>query len=104
VEIGLEAYILVNVERGAGWQVVELVLKIEGVQTARLVTGQFDVVILVQFSDLEDLGKILGRIHHVRGVRRTQTLLTVPPPSGTNNIMLGLAEAEKTGPDNYPDR
>jgi len=68
------------------------------------VTGQFDVIVLVQFSDLEDLGKILGRIHHVKGVRRTQTLLTVPPPSGASNIMPSLTEAEKTGPDNYPDR
>jgi DNA-binding Lrp family transcriptional regulator len=103
VGIDLEAYVLVNVEAGVGWQVVEFVLRIEGVKTARVVTGQFDVIILAEFSELDDLGKIIERIHRVKGVLRTQTLLTVPSPSRTGNIMPGLAEEEKTGPGNYPD-
>jgi len=107
VRIGLEAYVLVNVEANMSWQVVEFMLKIEGVKTARVVTGQFDVIVLVQFSELDDLGKIIERIQRAKGVLRTQTLLTIPPQRRTgnaNNIMPGLAEEEKTGPDNYPDR
>jgi DNA-binding Lrp family transcriptional regulator len=104
VEIGLEAYVLVNVEAGVGWQVVEFVLKIEGVKTARVVTGQFDAIVLVEFSELDDLGKIIERIHRVKGVLRTQTLLTVPSPSRTGNIMPGLAEEGRTGFESYPDR
>lgn len=105
--IGLEAYVLVNVEANVSWQVVEHVLKIEGVKTARVVTGQFDAIVLVQFSELEDLGKIIERIHRVKGVLRTQTLLTVPSPSrtgNTGNVMPGLVEQEKTGLESYPDR
>ena len=100
----MEAYILVNIEANVSWQVVEVVLKIEGVKTARVVTGQFDAVVLVQFSELDDLGKIIKRIQRVKGVLRTQTLLTVPSPVRAGNVMPDLAEEEKTGLERYPDR
>jgi uncharacterized protein with GYD domain len=101
----LEAYILINIEASSvSWQVVEFVLKIEGVKTIRVVTGQFDVVVLVQFSELDDLGKIIERIHRVKGVLRTQTLLTIPSPVRADNMMPNLAEEEKTGLERYPDR
>lgn len=95
---------MINIEPNVSWQVVELILRIEGVRTGHVVTGQFDVVALAQFSELNDLRKIIERIQHVKGVLRTQTLLTVPSPSRTVNIIPSLAEEEKTGPDNYPDR
>lgn len=105
----MEAYILINTEASVSWQVAEAVLKIEGVKTGHVVTGQFDAVALVQFSEVDDLMKIIARIQHVKGVLRTQTLLTVPSPtvpspSRTVDVMPSLAEEEKTGPDNYPDR
>lgn len=100
----MEAYILVNVEANVSWQVVESVLKIEGVKTARVVTGQFDVIVLVQFLELDDIGKIIERIHRIKGVLRTQTLLAVPSPRRTSDITPSLAEEGKTGPNNYPDR
>jgi hypothetical protein len=43
----LEAYILVNAEAGAIWEVAEETLKVQGVKMAHAVTGQFDVVIFV---------------------------------------------------------
>jgi hypothetical protein len=100
----LEAYVLANIELDVSWQVVESILKIEGVKTAQVVTGQFDAVILVHFSELEDLAKIIEQIHHVKGMLRTQTLLTVPPPVRAGDIVPGIVEEEKTGFDNYPDR
>jgi DNA-binding Lrp family transcriptional regulator len=105
VENGLEAYVLVNIEvNSVSWDVIESVLKIEGVKTAHVVTGQFDAVVLAEFSELDDLGKIVERIHRVKGVLRTQTLLSVPSPVRAGNVMPGLAEEEKTGFDSYSDR
>jgi hypothetical protein len=105
VENGLEAYILVNIEASSvTWEVVESVLKIEGVKTASVVTGQFDAVVLAQFPELDDLGKIVERIHRVKGVLRTQTLLSVPSPARAGNVVPSLAEEEKTGFNNYSDR
>jgi DNA-binding Lrp family transcriptional regulator len=102
-EGNLEALVLVNVEVGVLWQVLEAVLKVDGVKTVYGVTGQFDAVVLIQFTDLDDMGKIIERIHHVKGVLRTQTLLTVPPPVRMNSVMPNLPEEEKIGPSGYPD-
>jgi len=76
----LEAYILINTEANALWQVAEAALKVEGIKMAHAVTGQFDAVVLVQFSKMDSLGKILEKIQNLKGVLRTQTLMTIPPP------------------------
>jgi DNA-binding Lrp family transcriptional regulator len=103
-EDDLKAFILVNVEAGVLWQVLESVFKIDGVKTAYGVTGQFDAVILAQFSDLDDLRKMIEKIHHLKGVLRTQTLMTIPMPVRTGSMVPSLPEEEKMGPNNYPDR
>ena len=99
----MEAFILANLEVGILWQVLEDVLKVEGVKTAYGVTGQFDAIVLIQFSDLDDMGKIIERVHHVKGVLRTQTLLTIPPPVRTESVLPSVPEEEKMGPNRYPD-
>jgi len=76
----LEAYILINTEANALWQVAEAALKVEGVKIAHAVTGQFDAVVLVQFPKMDQFGKIIERIQHLKGVLRTQTLMTIPRP------------------------
>ncbi len=76
----MRAYVLVNSEPGMIWKVAEAALKIEGVKEAYAVTGEFDDIIRVDFERMEDLGKIIERIQSIRGVLRTQTLITIPPP------------------------
>ena len=76
----MEAYILINTEANALWQVAEAALKVEGVKMAHAVTGQFDAVVLVQFPKMDQFGKIIERIQHLKGVLRTQTLMTIPRP------------------------
>lgn len=76
----MEAYILMNTEANALWNVAESTLKIEGVKTAHAVTGEFDVVALVSFPKIEDLGKIIEKIQRLKGVRGTETLMAIPPP------------------------
>ena len=75
----MEAYILINTEPGLTWKVAEAMLKIEGVKIAHAVTGQFDAVAFVEFPKMDDLGKIIEKIQHLKGVRRTQTLIGIPP-------------------------
>lgn len=76
----LEAYILINADPGLIWDVAEAALKIKGVKMAHAVTGQFDDVVYVEFIKMEDLGRIIKEIQAIFGVRRTQTLITVPRP------------------------
>ncbi|MEM3546017.1 MAG: Lrp/AsnC ligand binding domain-containing protein [Candidatus Bathyarchaeia archaeon] len=76
----MKAYILVNSEPRMIWRVAEEALKIKGVIEAYAVTGQFDDVIQVEFEKMEDLGIIIERVQSIKGVLRTQTLITIPPP------------------------
>jgi len=75
----LQAYILVNTEPGKPWEVAEAALKIKGVKMAHAVTGQFDVVAYVEFTKMDDLGKIIEELQRLNGVRRTQTVIAMPP-------------------------
>jgi len=76
----LKAYILVNADPGLIWNVAEDALKVEGVKMAHAVTGEFDDVIFVEFTRMEDLGEIIKEIQSINGVRRTQTLVVIPRP------------------------
>jgi len=75
----LEAYVLIDAEPGSIWDVAEAALKIKGVKNAHAVTGQYDTVAYVEFLKMDDLGKVLEKIQRVKGVRRTQTLIVIPP-------------------------
>jgi DNA-binding Lrp family transcriptional regulator len=56
-------------------------MAIPGVTMSRAVTGQFDVIIYVEFSRIEDLGAMIEKIQSLRGVVKTQTSIVMPPSS-----------------------
>lgn len=74
----MQAYVFLNTEPGALWKVAEAALKIEGVKTAQAVTGQFDVIIFAEFMKTDMLGKLIEKIHALKGVLRTQTAIVMP--------------------------
>jgi DNA-binding Lrp family transcriptional regulator len=75
----LEAYVLIDAEPGKIWDVADSVLKIRGVKKANAVAGQFDSVAYVEFLKMDDLGRMIEKIQSLKGVRRTQTLIVIPP-------------------------
>jgi len=75
----MQAYILVNTEPGKPWEVAEAALKIKGVKMAHAVTGQFDVVAYAEFTKMDELGKLIDELQSLKGVRRTQTVIAMPP-------------------------
>jgi len=75
----MQAYILVNTEPGKPWEVAEATLKIKGVKMAHAVTGQFDVVAFAEFTKMDELGKLIEELQRLKGVRRTQTVIAMPP-------------------------
>ena len=76
----MEAYILINTEPAKIWDVAEATLKIEGARMGHAVSGRFDAISYVEFQKIEDLGRIVQEIQQIKGVRQTQTLLTIPRP------------------------
>ncbi|HTY73971.1 MAG TPA: Lrp/AsnC ligand binding domain-containing protein [Candidatus Nanoarchaeia archaeon] len=70
----LDAVILVTAKLGELWKVAEEASKIEGVKFAKAVAGRFDVVIHAQTTNLS---WVIARIHSIKGVANTETLITL---------------------------
>jgi len=74
----VQAYILMSTDPGKPWEVAESTLQIHGVKVAHAVTGPFDVVAFVEFVNIDELGKLLEKIHSINGVLKTQTAISMP--------------------------
>ena len=70
----LEAIILVTTQIGGLWKAVDEIRKIEGVKFAKAVAGRYDVVVHAQTNNL---GWVIARIHGVKGVASTESLITL---------------------------
>lgn len=70
------AYVLIQVSPGKSWDVAEAVSKMEGVKAAHAVTGPFDVIAQAEIADLGALKGLIGKIHAVEGIQRTQTAIS----------------------------
>lgn len=77
--MSMEAYVFINTKPEMLWKVAEEALKIEGVKTGHAVTGQYDVVLYAVFDDMNALGELIGRVHALQGVIKTQTAVVIPP-------------------------
>jgi len=75
----LEAYILINSEPMRVWEIAEEARKIGGVKMAHAVTGQFDMVAYAEFANIDVLRRIIDKLGSLKGVRRTQTAVAIPP-------------------------
>lgn len=70
----VEAYVLVQTEVGRADQVAQQLDGLDGVLSARAVTGPYDVVVHVGAQPLDDLGAlVVGSIAAVPGIVRTVT-------------------------------
>ena len=75
----LNAFILINTERGKLWKVAEKALAFEEVKIAHAVSGQYDVVTYAEFPNVSGLSKIIDKIQLIDGVIRTTTAIAMPP-------------------------
>jgi DNA-binding Lrp family transcriptional regulator len=74
----VEAYLFINSDPGMLWDIAETAHEIEGVKMAHAVTGQFDVVAYIEFSNMNMLREIIEKFQALEGVRRTQTAVAIP--------------------------
>jgi DNA-binding Lrp family transcriptional regulator len=74
----MEAYVLVNCESGASWKIAETARTVSNVKMAHAVTGQYDVVAFIEFTDMDILTEILNKFQAMEGVQRTHTAVAIP--------------------------
>jgi DNA-binding Lrp family transcriptional regulator len=74
--LGTSAYITINLRQPDWYQVLERLRTLVGVAHIALVSGEFDIVVLVRARDNADLRRlVLDEIQGMEGVLSTRTLL-----------------------------
>ena len=70
----VEAYVLINVEHGADEEVLEDIIKLEGVTAASLVYGEFDIHCKVEVDNMDKLKEVVTKIRKFK-IITTETLI-----------------------------
>jgi len=71
-------FVLVETDCGKALSAVDSIRDIDGVSTAYAVTGEHDIICMVEADDLDGLAsKVVEKVQAVDGVRRTETALAV---------------------------
>ena len=73
-----KAYVLVEASVGNTKDVLSVLQKMKGVREADAVTGEYDIVAVVEAEDLNSIGELVTvDIHTIGGIQRTTTYLSV---------------------------
>ncbi|MGH9170125.1 MAG: Lrp/AsnC family transcriptional regulator [Acidimicrobiales bacterium] len=80
---GLAAYVYVKIDQH-GWRAVgQIVARLPGVEHVSLVSGEFDLLVLVRVHDPSDLRDVvLEQLHAIDGVTATQTTFVLDELDG----------------------
>ena len=72
------AFILIETAVGKTRDVVAILSELEGVQSADVVTGPYDIIAVLESSNMNSIGDLLtGNVHSIPGVARTVTCVAV---------------------------
>ena len=71
----MNAFILINTERGKLWKVADEASKIKGVKIAHAVTGEYDVILYIEFLNISELTDIINKVQSIVGVVKTATAM-----------------------------
>jgi len=73
-----KSFVLIETAVGKNKEVVAALSQLEGVKSVDVVTGPYDVIVVVEGKNLNDIGAIVtGKIHPIAGITRTVTCLAV---------------------------
>ena len=76
--MGTKAYVLIETAVGKTKDVLDALRGIDGVREADAVTGEYDIVAVVEADSLNNIGELVtGSIHTIGGIQRTTTYLSV---------------------------
>ncbi|MEM2109651.1 MAG: Lrp/AsnC ligand binding domain-containing protein [Candidatus Odinarchaeota archaeon] len=70
------SYILITTKIGKEHEIAELTRKIRGVTESLIVYGQFDLIVRIETSDLQELDQAVTLIRKMEGVEQTSTLIS----------------------------
>ncbi|MEM7288028.1 MAG: Lrp/AsnC ligand binding domain-containing protein [Actinomycetota bacterium] len=72
--MAVSAYVLIQIEMGKAGEVAGRIRDIDGVVTADIATGPYDIIAKTSAETMDDLGRmVVGQIEMVDGITRTLT-------------------------------
>ncbi len=72
--MAVSAYVLIQIEMGRAGNVAGQIRDIEGVDSAEIATGPYDIIARASAETMDDLGRmVVGQIEMVDGITRTLT-------------------------------
>ncbi|MEX2722031.1 MAG: Lrp/AsnC ligand binding domain-containing protein [Candidatus Wukongarchaeota archaeon] len=74
----MQACTLIKCEAGKLEEAVENIKKIENVKKVFSCSGQFDIAVLLEAENLKALGETAVKIHSIKEVKASETLMEVP--------------------------
>lgn len=77
----MNGFVLITTGKGKLWMVAEEVHKLEGIEMAYAVTGQYDVIAFIEFEEITGLSQMVEKIQSLEGVLRTSTAVVMPHES-----------------------
>lgn len=73
-----KAFILIETEVGKNREVVAALKQLGKVDSVDIVTGPYDIIVVVEAETLNDIGDLVtGKIHPIDGISRTVTCLAL---------------------------
>ncbi|PKB65709.1 MAG: AsnC family transcriptional regulator [SAR202 cluster bacterium Io17-Chloro-G3] len=73
-----KAYVLIETAVGKTREVVAYLKQLPGVRSADVVTGPYDIIAIVEGTDLGSIGDMVtGQVHVINGITRSVTCLAV---------------------------
>ena len=71
-------YILANVLPGKDREIREILRGIQGVATADVVTGHYDLVAVLEAESMSEIfDSIIKKVRNIKGINRTETFVAV---------------------------
>jgi DNA-binding Lrp family transcriptional regulator len=72
--MAVSAYVLIQIEMGKAGDVAGSIANIDGVVSADIATGPYDIIAKASAETMDDLGRmVVGKIEMVDGITRTLT-------------------------------
>ena len=73
-----KAYVLIETAVGKTKDVLKSLRQVKGVREVDAVTGEYDIVAVIEAENLNSIGELVtGNIHTIGGIQRTTTYLSI---------------------------
>jgi len=85
--VGLAAYVYIKIDQHAWRTLGHVIARLPGVEHVALVSGEFDLLVLVRVHDPSDLRDVvLEQLHAIDGVTATQTTFVLDEMDGVGYL------------------